>query len=146
VGAIGWSALGWEATGRALDAGAVPANPDSFSLPWTDQPAELVASRGVLRAAAVGRPDGRVDRWSAMKASARRNGEARAKEALHRCVDEALAAVFSPAWVAAAAHRHIERHARKTGVRPLVDGAAVVVVEISVRPLPEVAGAPWVRP
>ena len=93
------------------------------------------AHRGTLWVDAVGRPDPRIGRWDARRSAARRAAEGRARALLHQHVDERLAAARADAERAAAVHRAIHEGATRVAVRPLVDGGAVVRVEVSLEAL-----------
>ncbi len=94
----------------------------------------------------VGTPDPRIDRLSAQRLSSRRRGEARGRDLLHRFVDEHLASASAPARVAVAAHRAVDAHARTAGLRPLVAGGTVVVIELPLARLRRAApGIRWSR-
>ena len=141
-----WAAL----TACALVAAWAPtsplvAQPAEMRLPFGDV---APARHGeVLSAAALGVPDERVGRFAARRASARVAGRRRALAALHAFADDALAAARATAMEAAAVHAAIDAGARVAGVRPLVDGGAVVVVEVPVSALRAACargGLPWV--
>lgn len=119
-----------------------------FDMPWTDRAPEVrqTGAGRWLSAAALGRPDPRVDRLSVRRRSARREGEKRAREALHRWVDDAMARVRARPPQAAAVHRAVARRSVVLGVRPLVEGAAVVMVGLplqALRSAAELKGVPW---
>lgn len=118
-----------------------PAVPTLPTLPWGDTAPTVV--EGEVRVAALGTPDPRVGRWSAERLSARRRGEARAKERLHRWVDAQLGRVAASPRAATVAHRAVDRHAEVRAVRPLVDASAVVLVGLPAERLPDVEGVPW---
>ena len=137
---VGLSLLG--ALTHPSVAGAQPA---PMRVPWTD----VAPARDgeVVRAAAVGIPDARIGRFAARRDSARTAARRRAIEAVHAWADDALAQVRAHPRQAAAVHQAIDRDARVSGARPLVDGGAVVVVEISVAALRGACGTgglPWV--
>jgi hypothetical protein len=118
--------------------------PAAFELPWTDV-APAVAD-GHARAAAVGVPDPRIGRFDAARASARTDGRARAVAALHAFADDALARVRATPQEATRVHGAIDREAAVSGVRPLVDAGAVVVVRVPVAVLRAACareGLPW---
>ncbi len=120
--------------------------PRELDLPWSD--VAPAVRDGALRAAAVGAPDERIGRFDPRRASARRAGRARALAAIHAFADDALAARRADPRCAQAAHAAIDASARVAAVRPLVDGAAVVVVEVpleSLRAACAPRGAPWAR-
>ena len=141
-------ASGADQEARAADAENVDVPTRSvtppFELPWTDR--GPVVRDGFIEASAVGLPHPRIDRWSARRLSARRRGEARAKERIHRWLDDRLAAAMALPMVAERAHALVDQKAEVTGVRALADGAAVVQVALAKAhlrrevPLP---GAPW---
>lgn len=118
--------------------------PAAFELPWTDV-APAVAG-GHAQAAAVGVPDPRIGRFDAARASARTEGRARAVAALHAFADDALARVRATPQEATRVHGAIDREAAVSGVRPLVDAGAVVVVRVPVAALRAACareGLPW---
>ncbi|MFW6197444.1 MAG: hypothetical protein ACOC5B_01135 [Myxococcota bacterium] len=121
-----------------------------FAMPWGDRPPRLEerGERRWLTTAALGRPEEKARRLSVMRETARQSGEQRARDALHRWVDDALARVWARPHVATAAHRVIRQKARVLGVRPLVEGAAVVLMGVPVPSLREAApveDVPWAR-
>lgn len=121
------------------------AQPAAMQVPWTD----VAASRAgdVVRAAAIGVPDARIGRFAARRDSARTAAQRRAVDAIHAWADDALARVRAHPREAAAVHEAIDRDARVGGVRPLVDGGAVVVVEVPVATFRDACasgGLPWV--
>ncbi|MEM9067507.1 MAG: hypothetical protein AAGE52_03345 [Myxococcota bacterium] len=121
-------------------AGVVAAQP---GLPWGDQAPSVTAED--VRCASLGQPDYRIDDWNARRLSARRHGESRARARLHRYVDDALARTQATPPIAQAVHRLVER-ASVTGVRPLADGSAVVVIAIprsALRRAADLEGVPW---
>ncbi len=120
--------------------------PRELELPWTDAAPAVRGSS--VRAAAVGAPDERIGRFDPRRASARRAGRARAVAAIHAWADDALAARRADPRLAQAAHAAIDESARVAGTRPLVDGGAVVLVEVPLAALREacpVEGTPWAR-
>lgn len=119
------------------------AQPALAELPWGDE-APTVAG-DVLRVAALGQPDHRIHAWGARRLSARRRGEARAREALHRWADDALAEAGAAPHVAQAVHALVDE-ASVAAVRPLADGSAVVVLAIprgQLRSVAPLEGLPW---
>ncbi len=117
-----------------------------FELPWADVAPAVVTAQGVLRAAAVGMPDERLDRMGAVRSSARQRARARALGMLHRFVDDALARVHAEPAVATAVHGAVDRAAHVTAVRPLADGSAVAVVDVplgALRAAASLGGLPW---
>jgi hypothetical protein len=117
-----------------------------FDVPWTDSAVRLEPARRVATLAAVGRPDERASRFSARRHAAREEAERRARGALHRYVDGVLERLRAGPRETVDAHVAIEQHARVVAVRPLVDGGAVVVVELPLGPLAAAvtsARAPW---
>lgn len=120
--------------------------PRQLDLPWTD--VAPAVREDAVRAAAVGAPDERIGRFDPRRASARRAGRARAVAAIHAWADDVLAARRADPRRAEAAHAAIDAHARVSAVRPLVDGAAVVIVEVPLAALRDacpIEGAPWTR-
>jgi hypothetical protein len=117
------------------DAGAGAPKLAPFEVPW--QPTEVQVRRrdSVLRTAALGRPDRRIRRFRTAKRSARQDGRERALERIHQFVDEALAEKYADPRTAEAVHRALDRDARVVGIRALVDGAAVVVVDVPLEAL-----------
>lgn len=121
-----------------------------FAMPWSDRPPRLEqrGERTWLTTAALGRPEGKARRLSVMRETARESGEQRARDALHRWVDDALARVWARPPIATAVHRVLREEARVLGVRPLVEGAAVVLMGVPVSHLREAApveDVPWAR-
>jgi len=114
-------------------------------VPWADvAPAR---AGGVVRAASVGAADARIGRFSARRASARGEARERARRAVHGWVDDALAHVHADPRQATAAHEAVDANLRVVGVRPLVDGGAVVMVEVDIARLRAACaeeGLPWV--
>jgi hypothetical protein len=120
--------------------------PRELTLPWTDVAPAIDAE--VVRAAAVGSPDARIGRFEPRRASARHSGRLRAIAAIHAWADDALARVRADPRIAQAVHTAIDASARVEGVRPLVDGGAVVVVTVpleALRTACRVRGVPWAR-
>ncbi len=119
-----------------------------FEVPFDDRPPRLHRAPAVVRTAALGAPDERLGRFGAARRSARFAAEARARAALHAWVDDALAAARACPWEADRVHAAVEEAATVVGVRPLVDGGAVVLVDVPVAALVEAAapeGVPWAR-
>jgi uncharacterized protein (DUF2236 family) len=120
--------------------------PAPFTVPFADRAPRVEGEVAV--AVAVGLPDERVGAFYARRDSARTAGRARALGALHAWVDDALASARVGPREAQAAHAAVDREARVDGVRPLVDGAAAVVVSVPVRALRDACprgGLPWSR-
>ncbi|MGF1466327.1 MAG: hypothetical protein ACFCGT_09345 [Sandaracinaceae bacterium] len=119
--------------------------PAPFRLPWTGA-APRIEGR-TLTAAAVGLPDARIGRFAARRDAARDDGRRRALAAIHRFVDDALAAALASPRTAARVHAAVARAAEVVGVRPLVDGGAVVVVAVPLEALRrasgDLPGVPW---
>jgi len=123
---------------------AAPATAQQAPLPWQD--AEVAVEAEALVVHRLGRPDPRIGDWSARRLSARRRGKARALEALHRYVDDALARVHAAPTVARRVHRLVDREAEVAALRPLADGAAILRVTLARSALRSVAsreGLPW---
>ncbi len=130
--------------GASLATDIAAGQPPPMEVPWVDVPA--ARDGAVIRSAAVGVADARIGRFSARRASARTEARRRALEALHAWADDALAAARADPREATAVHAAIERDAAVAGVRPLVDGGAVVVVEVGVEGLRRACaleGLPW---
>ena len=128
----------------ALPTRAVPPS----EMPWADTGPRYLAEQDVVRSAAVGAPDPRLGRLSAVELRARYEGERRARAAIHRWVDDAMAEARVMPWSASGVHRAIEGEASVAGIRPMVDGGAVVLVEVpaeALRAAADVEGAPWQR-
>lgn len=122
--------------------------PGPFRVPWTDTAPELDSAAQVVRLAAVGRPDLRSASFAARRYRGREEAGARAKEALHRYVDTVLTLLRAGPRETVLAHEVVERHARIVALRPLVDGDAVVLMELPTGPLAEAVPsprAPWNR-
>lgn len=131
------------AVGAIAPSAAQP--PPSMELPWTDVAPERVGD--VVRTAAIGAADTRIGRFGVRRAAAREAARRRAQAALHVWVDDALAQVRAHPRDATAVHEAVDREIRTRGVRPLVDGGAVVVVEVPVSALRSAcsrSGLPWV--
>lgn len=117
-------------------------------VPWSDSEPRYLPEADVVRAAALGAPDPRLGRLSAVKLRARREGERRARAAVHRWADDAMAEARVLPWIADDVHAIIEERSRVAGLRPLVDGGAVVLVELqgdALRSAARFEGAPWDR-
>ncbi len=117
-----------------------------FDVPWTERSPAYDAERDIVACVALGTPDPRLLRLAAARVSGRRRGEARAREALHAYVDDALARVRARPDVAARVHAALDDAARVVGVRGRADGGAMVVVEVDARRLRSAArlrGVPW---
>lgn len=120
------------------------AQPEALELPWSAHAPRIEGD--VVRVAAVASADARIGRFAPRRAAARSAARARALSALHLWIDEGLAPLRADPRVAQAAHDAIEAHASVEGVRPLVDGGAVVVVTVPLSVLREACpleGAPW---
>lgn len=156
--AVGWLFPAVAACLLAWPEGAAAEHPDAgadagvfvlpFDVPRSDRAPriETLGGQPWVTAAAVGRPDPRLSRMGAMRRTARRQAEERARGALHRWVDDALARVLAQPPVATAAHRAVAEAGRVLGVRPLVDAGAVIVVGVPVAALRRAApleGVPW---
>ncbi|MFW6067404.1 MAG: hypothetical protein ACOC97_03640 [Myxococcota bacterium] len=131
----------------AVQDGAVP-QVLPFDVPWTDREPRLERhGNGLwLTTAALGRPDPRARRLTVMRDSARERAERRARDRLHGWVDDALARRWAPPRAATRAHGTVRAHAHVLGVRPLVEGAAVVLLGVPVAVLRRAApldGTPW---
>ena len=127
---------------------AVPAAaqdvPPQLDAPWTDVAPRVEGDRVV--ATAVGMPDERFGRMQARRSAARRSGEVRAREMIHRWADGALARVAAGAATASAVHRVIDERCEVARVRALVDGGAVIELALALEALRAVApqrGLPW---
>lgn len=128
----------------AAPASAVP----TAELPWTDRTPRFSREADAVRCAAVGAPDARLGRLSAVELRARYEGERRARAAIHRWADDAMADAKVMPWTAADVHRVVDEGTRVVGVRPMVDGGAVVMVEVAgegLRGAASFEGAPWLR-
>ena len=112
-------------------------------LPWNDAPAHVEGDEVV--AARLGWPAPRVSSFDAQRRSARYVGEHRAREALHAFVDDTLARALVEPESATRVHALVEEHARRSGVRALADGSAVVEMRVSRALLREAAdrSLPW---
>lgn len=125
---------------------AIAEAPSLFALPWSEALPDLSGKAPHVEAVALGRPDERAKSLSAIRRSSRSNGERRGRAMLHRAVDDALAQTMASPRIAAAVHEAIESSARAAAIRPLVDGAALVIVRMSRATLREAApgeGFPW---
>ncbi len=83
---------------------------------------------------------------AASRLAARRRGEARARQLIHRWADDALAAAQATPAQAQATHAAIDRSCVVTGTRPRADGSATVEVACPLRALRtafDSPRAPW---
>jgi hypothetical protein len=142
---------GLAAAGAAADEG-VEAHPHllPFDMPWTDRAprVERIEGKPWVTVAVVGQPDPRAQRLAVKRSTARDRGERRARHILHGWVDDALAQILATPHEATAAHAVIRGHVRVLGVRPLVDGSAVVVSGVPtavLRAAVAVEGVPWAQ-
>lgn len=95
-------------------------------LPWTDVAPRIVGEH--VEVAALGLVDARIGSWPARRASARRRGEERARASFATWLDER---VRNQSPSVAARAQAIAREALVVDrVRPLADGAAVVVMRV----------------
>lgn len=94
------------------------------SLPWGDVAPRVVGEHVEL--AALGLVDPRIGSWPARRASARRRAEERARVAFADWLDARLRGT-SPS-VATRAHAAAREALAVVAIRPLADGAAVVVM------------------
>ena len=118
------------------------------SLPLSDQPVRYEAEQARLRVARVGLVHASDARLSVAKREARKRGRARAWGALHAYLDGVLAGCGASPRAAALAHQALQQAGHRVQVRPLVDGSAVVVVEVELEPLRSAVrceGSPWER-
>ena len=115
------------------------------TLPYADT--ELRVDGGTLTVARSATPAERIGRLAARRLSARRRAEQRAREALHRWVDDALAQVRAWPVVATAVHGVVAGAGVQVQARPLVDGSAVAVLRLELTKLRavtgELRGLPW---
>lgn len=95
-------------------------------LPWGDVAPRVVGEH--VEVAALGLVDARVGSWPARRASARRRGEERARASFAAWLDERVRNQ-SPS-VAARAQAVAREALTVDRVRPLADGAAVVVMRV----------------
>lgn len=104
----------------------VIAQPVNAQLPWTDVAPRIVGEH--VEVAALGLVDARIGSWPARRASARRRGEERARASFATWLDERVRNQ-SPS-VAARAQTMAREALVVDRVRPLADGAAVVVMRV----------------
>jgi hypothetical protein len=120
-----------------------------FDVPFSDRAPAWDAARDVVTVAAVGVPDARIERLAPARLSGRRRALERAKAAVHGWADEALAGVQARPELAARIHGAVDAHASVVATRPLVEGGAVVLVELDGAELrsaaAELTGVPWAR-
>lgn len=112
-------------------------------VPWGDFAPTIVGEE--VQVAALGQPDHRIHAWNARRRSARVRAEDRARAALHRWADDALARAGASPLVAQAVHSILDE-ASVRAVRPLADGSAVVVLSVSrarLRLVASLEGLPW---
>lgn len=95
-------------------------------LPWGDVAPRVVGEH--VEVAALGLVDARIGSWPARRASARRRGEERARASFAAWLDERVRNQ-SPS-VAARAQAVAREALTVDRVRPLADGAAVVVMRV----------------
>jgi hypothetical protein len=95
-------------------------------LPWGDVAPRVVGEH--VEVAALGLVDARIGSWPARRASARRRGEERARASFAAWLDERVRNQ-SPS-VAARAQAVARESLVVDRVRPLADGAAVVVMRV----------------
>jgi len=117
-----------------------------FDVPLEEHAPRIVGSS--VRVVVVGTPDPRITRLSAQRLSSRRRGEARARQVVHRWVDDALSRAQTSARVASLAHAAVDAHATVVGRRPLAAGGTVVVLEVPLarlRAAAPLSGVPWAR-
>ena len=116
---------------------------EAQTLPWKEEAPRVEGDEIIC--AALGTADYRIDSWTARRLSARRRGQQRAKQMLHRWIDDALARVGASPLNAQAVHQLVVR-ARIRSVRPLVDGSAIVEITMARSALREIMsaeGLPW---
>jgi hypothetical protein len=123
-------ALLLSATLLAASASAQAPLPRLFTLPWQDV-APHVEDGDRLVVAAVGVPDPRIARFTARRDGARVHGRERALAMLRGHLERVLEAQGAPEATRARLPRALRRLSRIRGVRALVDGGAVVVLEVS---------------
>lgn len=109
-------------------------------IPWNDAPAHVES--GEVVAARLGWPAPRVRSFEAQRRSARDVGEERARAALHVFVDDALARALVEPAEATRVHALVDEYARRTGVRALADGSAVVEMRVAGTRLREAVDRP----
>lgn len=113
-------------------------------LPWNDAPVRV--EDGEVVAVRLGWPAPRVQSFDAQRRSARDVGEERGRAALHVFIDDALAGALVEPAEASRVHALVETHARRTGVRALADGSAVVEMRVAgarLREASDRSGLPW---
>lgn len=117
-----------------------------FDVPLMDRAPEVLPKERVVRTAAVGAHDPRLSTLSAQRMHAREVAHRRALSALHAWADAALGATRACPREAARVHRALDGAARVVGRRPLLDGNAVVLVDVPLEALRQAApagGLPW---
>jgi hypothetical protein len=115
----------------ALVALVFATNVDARELPWGDVAPHVVGDH--VEVAALGLVDARIGSWPARRASARRRGEERARATFATWLDERVRNQ-SPS-VAARAQTVAREALIVDRVRPLADGAAVVVMRVELAQL-----------
>jgi hypothetical protein len=140
-------ALALAAAGMAMAVAVATQAEGPFALAWHAVTPRYDRSSDRIAGAAVGLPNP-LSTLRVGQQEARQQGEASARRALHRYLDDVLRRHRTPPWVAQRLHAAIEAHAAVTGVRPLADGAAVVEVAVEAATLRQampLAYVPWVR-
>ncbi len=99
-------------------------------LPWGDT--EITEVDGHWVCARLGRPDHRVQSWSARRLSARRRARQRALRDLHLHLDRLVDPSMTPLQIQRM-HERLPEVLVERGVRALVNGDAVVVVAVPVQ-------------
>jgi hypothetical protein len=97
--------------------------------------------RDALVAVGVAVADERIEGWASRCAAARTQATAFAKRALHAYVDDVLRDAVAPPAATVAAHEAVDRDARETDARTLVDCAASVEVSLPLARLREATSA-----
>ncbi len=115
-------------------------------VPFASTPAVVSADEGRIVAAHRAAPDPADGSWGMRRREARERARRRACASLHAALDDILArTAASPAEVQAL-HRVVEARCETIGVRPTIDGGAVVQVAVTfdaLRAAADPEGAPW---
>jgi hypothetical protein len=126
--------------GLGIGHGLVPIARAQLALGWVER-APSIADDAVF-AASLGVAHDDDGPLAAARLAARRRGEARAREALHRWADDALSEVGAGPRDAQAVHDAIDRATTVSRVRARADGSALVEVRCPLRALRDAFDAP----
>lgn len=115
-------------------------------VPWTSARATVRPGEARIVAAHRAAPDAADGSFGARRRTARDRARERACAAIHGLVDELLARASVTPPEVEALHDAVDAHCEVIGVRPTVDGGAVVQVAVTFAALRAAAdpeGAPW---